>query len=274
MVRKRSRFSKYCSKMINPIEIRKSILKLCFEAKEGHIPSSFSIVDILTVLYKDVLKYHPENPDWEDRDYFILSKGHASVALYAVLQKAGYISENDLITFGKYDSPLGGHPDRNKVPGVEASTGSLGHGFPFAAGIALSMKIKCKPNYVYSLIGDGECNEGTIWETAMVAANCKLNNFIGILDLNESTSRCLPITNPVEKWSAFGWKVYDVNGHDINELKQTFRTISNCKTDRPSMVIARTVKGKGSKTLENNGFTWHHRSPTEEELKVILKELE
>lgn len=205
--------------MIQPLEIRKSILQMRYASGEGHIPSCFSVVEILIALYETILKYKPESPYWEDRDYFILSKGHASAALYAVLAKVGFIPEKDLLGFAKYESLLGGHPDRNKVPGIEASTGSLGHGFPFAAGIALGLNIKAKPNMVYTLIGDGESNEGSIWETAMVAAHCKLNNLIGILDVNQSTTRCLPLTDIAEKWTAFGWKVYEVGGRDFVALR-------------------------------------------------------
>ena len=260
--------------MIKPIEIRKSILQMCYAGGEGHIPSCFSVVEILVVLYENILKYRAENPYWEGRDYFILSKGHASAALYAVLEKVGFISEKELLSFAKYDSPLGGHPDRNKVPGVEASTGSLGHGFPFAAGIALGLKIKAKPNKVYVLIGDGECNEGSIWETAMVAASRKLNNLIGILDANQSQTRCLPLTDIAEKWAAFGWNVREVNGHNLRELEETFKSILNKEPSYPTMVIAHTLKGKGSNLLEDNSFAWHHKSPSEEEFNIILRELE
>jgi transketolase len=260
--------------MIQPIEIRKSILQMCYASGEGHIPSCFSVVEILIELYENRLKYRIENPYWEDRDYFILSKGHASAALYAVLGKIGFISEKELLSFAKYDSPLGGHPDRNKVPGVESSSGSLGHGFPFAAGIALGLKIKAKPNKVYVLIGDGESNEGSIWETAMVAAHRKLNNLIGILDANQSQTRCLPLTNIAEKWAAFGWNTHEVDGHNLQDLRETFKSISSKETSCPIMIIAHTVKGKGSRLLENDSLAWHHRSPTEEEFNIIMRELE
>jgi transketolase len=259
--------------MIQPIEIRKSILKMCFASGEGHIPSSFSVVEILVELYENVLKVRIDEPNWVGRDYFVLSKGHASAALYAVLAKVGFISEEELIDFAKYDSRLGGHPDRNKVPGVEASTGSLGHGFPFAAGIALGLKIQKKPNKVYVLIGDGESNEGTIWETAMVAAHQKLDNLIGILDANQSTDRCLPLTDIVKKWMAFGWKVHEVDGHNSLEIRTTLNIILQDKPSEPVMVIAHTVKGKGSHFLENNSFAWHHKSPSARELDIIMREL-
>jgi transketolase len=259
--------------MLEPLEIRRSIMQMCYAGGEGHIPSCFSVVEILIALYENVLRYQPQNPYWEDRDYFILSKGHASVALYAILAKVGFISEKDLLNFARYESPLGGHPDRNKIPGVEASTGSLGHGFPFAAGIASGLKIKNKPNRVFVLIGDGESNEGSIWETAMVAAHRKLNNLIGILDLNQSTTRCLPLTNVVEKWNAFGWQVHEVDGHNIQELENILKSISK-EAVSPTMVIAHTVKGKGSKLLEKDSHAWHHRNPSAEEFGAIMRELE
>jgi len=159
-------------------------------------------VEILAELYGNTLKYRNDDPQWEDRDYFILSKGHASLALYVVLAEVGFIQRLNSWTL-RIRKPSGGHPDRNKVPGVEASTGSLGHGFPFAAGIALGLKIKHKSNLVYVLIGDGETNEGTIWETAMVAARRRLDNLVGILDDNQSTGRCLPLTDVAKKMGCF-----------------------------------------------------------------------
>ena len=259
--------------MIQPIEIRKSILQSCSASGEGHIPSCFSVVEILAELYGNTMKYRNDDPQWEDRDYFILSKGHASLALYVVLAEVGFISEAELLDFAKYESRLGGHPDRNKVPGVEASTGSLGHGFPFAAGIALGLKIKHKSNLVFVLIGDGEANEGTIWETAMVAAHRRLDNLVGILDDNQSTGRCLPLTDVAKKWDAFGWKVHEVDGHNNVEIRTAFQSIARDKPASPVMIVAHTIKGKGSHLLENNSFAWHHKSPSPAELDIIMREL-
>ena len=259
--------------MIQPLEIRKSILQASSASGEGHIPSCFSVVEILAELYGNTLKYRKDDPKWEGRDYFILSKGHASLALYAVLAAVGFISETQLLHFAQYDSPLGGHPDRNKVPGVEASTGSLGHGFPFAAGIALGLKIQHKPNRVYVLIGDGEANEGSIWETAMVAAHRKLYNLIGILDDNQSTGRCLPLSDVAKKWAAFGWQVHEVDGHNIAQIQNTFQSVLKNKPASPVMIVAHTIKGKGSAILENNSFAWHHKSPSAFELGILMREL-
>ena len=259
--------------MIQPTEIRKSILQACSASGEGHIPSCFSVVEILAELYGNTLKYRKDDPQWEDRDYFILSKGHASLALYVVLAEVGFISAAELLDFAKYESRLGGHPDRNKVPGIEASTGSLGHGFPFAAGIALGLKIKHKSNLVYVLIGDGEANEGTIWETAMVSAHRRLDNLIGILDDNQSTGRCLPLTDVAKKWDAFGWKVHEIDGHNNMEIRTVFQSIVRDKPAGPVMIVAHTIKGKGSGLLENNSFAWHHKSPSAAELDIIMREL-
>jgi transketolase len=248
-------------------------LQACSASGEGHIPSCFSVVEILAELYGNTLKYRKDDPKWEDRDYFILSKGHASLALYAVLAEVGFISAAELLDFAKYESRLGGHPDRNKVPGIEASTGSLGHGFPFAAGIALGLKIKHKSNLVYVLIGDGEANEGTIWETAMVSAHRRLDNLIGILDDNQSTGRCLPLTDVAKKWDAFGWKVHEIDGHNNMEIRTVFQSIVRDKPTGPVMIVAHTIKGKGSGLLENNSFAWHHKSPSAAELDIIMREL-
>jgi transketolase len=239
-------------------------------AKEGHIPSSFSIVDIIHHLYAYVLKVDPNNPQWDARDYFILSKGHGCAALYIVLHKFGFLTLDHINSYSLKGGILGGHPDVVKVPGIEASTGSLGHGFPTAAGIALGLKIQKKSNRVYALLGDGECNEGTIWETALVASKQCLNNLTAIIDLNGSAAQILPVDPLADKWRAFGWDVLEINGHDENDLKLAF---SDQKiTDRPKIVIAHTIKGKGVSFVEGHG-KWHHRIPNPEELDAILGEL-
>ena len=170
------------------------------------------------------MKFKSNNPDWEDRDYFILSKGHASVALYVVLEKFGFISQKDLDEYGKFNAILGGHPDSTKIPGVEASTGSLGHGLPYAVGIALGQKIKKRSNKVYVLVGDGECHEGTIWESALVAQNLNLGNLCVIVDLNGSAAQILPHPDIKRQWKAFGWNVSEADGHNERELDSAFNT--------------------------------------------------
>lgn len=251
-------------------ELRETIVRSASLSKEGHIPSALSILDILWVLYDKILNLNSSNLDNPDRDRFILSKGHASLGLYAVLAKKGFISAKELNNFCTYDSFLGGHPDRNKVPGVEASTGSLGHGFPIGVGIALGLKIKKSPARVFVLVGDGESNEGTIWEGAMLAAHHNLTNLCCIVDYNHSTDRALLVGDLSLKFKAFGWDTVVVNGHDQKRLEEIFKEdFKNNK--RPLAIIAETIKGYGVKSMENNP-AWHHRSPNQEELATILKE--
>ena len=254
--------------------LRIKIAEVIQNAGEGHIPSSYSIIDILEALYRKFLKYDSKNPEWEDRDYFILSKGHGCAALYIILEKYGFISQHDLESKSKEDGILGGHPDCTKVPGIEASTGSLGHGAITAMGIALGLKIKNKKNKVIALVGDGECNEGTIWEMALVASNLKLGNFCVIVDNNRSTEQILPVHNMREKWESFGWEVYEINGHSEQEILSTLNQISfDCSQhSKPKIIIANTVKGKGVSFMEGHG-PWHHKIPTDEELQKIKQEL-
>jgi len=252
-------------------QLRESVVKSSYSSKEGHIPSALSILDILWVLYDKILKLGktPLNPD---RDYFILSKGHASLGLYAVLAEKELIPKKSLIDFCSFDSMLGGHPDRNKVPWVEASTGSLGHGFPIAVGIAMGIKIQDKKNRVFTVIGDGECNEGTIWESALLAAHHKLNNLYCVVDYNHSTDRALGVGNLTEKFKSFGWNSLEADGHNQDEIERMLKKVPE-KADTPTIVIAKTIKGYGIKSMENNP-AWHHRSPTTEELANILKEIQ
>jgi transketolase len=223
------------------MNLKQQIVQAAYDAGEGHIPSALSIVDIVSVLYDKIL-----GPD----DRFILSKGHGSLALYVVLFTKGMISKEQLITFGKYGSILGGHPDRNKVPGVVASTGSLGHGLPIAVGIALAKKIKGEPGRVYCLVGDGECNEGSIWEAAMLAVHHKLYNLTVVVDYNHSTDRALYLGDIADKFRAFGFG----------------------GPSSPVADIVNTAKGNGCARMADPA--WHHRIPNATELVEILKELE
>jgi transketolase len=255
------------------LALRRQIVEIITNAGEGHIPSSFSIVDIIATLYERHLKFNAKNPNWEERDFFILSKGHGCHAYYVVLARHGFISEQDLENCVKFDSILGGHPDRTKIPGVEASTGSLGHGLPFAIGIALGQKIQKKGNKVYVLVGDGECHEGTIWESALVGQNLKLDNLCCIVDLNGSAAQILPHPNIAQQWRAFGWSVLEVDGHNENELDKAFDHFKSNDNRRPTVIIAHTIKGKGVSFLECHG-PWHSRIPNDEEYRAIIKELE
>jgi transketolase len=250
-------------------DLRKQIVLAACGAGEGHIPSAFSVLDIIWVLYDKVLKYDPARPKWEDRDRFVLSKGHASLALYAVLAAKGFFDPKLLETFAKPGSILGGHPDWNKVPGVEASTGSLGHGLPVAVGKALARKIQQKPGRVFCLVGDGECNEGSIWEACLLAAHHKLDNLCLIVDYNHSTDRALRLEGLALKFHAFGFDTTHIVGHNPCDIEAALR--HQC-LEKPTAVVAETTKGYGCKRMENSP-EWHHRVPNAKELEEILAEL-
>ena len=250
--------------------LKRIILETAHKTKEGHIPSAFSILDILYVLYDSVLNVDPKNPEKTDRDYLLVSKGHSAVGLYAVLADRGFFPMSELDTFGHFNSRLGGHPDRNKVPGVEASTGSLGHGLPIAVGIAMGLGYKNELQRVFCIIGDGELNEGSMWEAILLAGEHKCKNLTCIVDYNHSIDRSILWGDLTEKFKAFGWDTLEVDGHDHAELKEVFQRSDR---GRPLAVIANTIKGNGCKSMENEPG-WHHRSPNEEELAQLLKELE
>ncbi|MBI2623045.1 MAG: transketolase [Candidatus Liptonbacteria bacterium] len=249
--------------------LKEKILRAATAAQEGHIPAAYSILDIVWVLYDRILGVTPENANDPDRNRFILSKGHAAVGLYVVLAEKGFISSDLLKDFGKFESPLGGHPDRLKVPGVEASTGSLGHGFPMAVGLALGAKIKKKPSRVYVIVGDGEANEGTIWESAMLAAHHKLDNLYCILDHNHSGDGAMGPGNMRKKFESFGWHASSIDGHD---QKAIHAALTQRVLGKPVAVIAETVKGKGIKIMENSP-EWTHKYPAPEQLETMAQEL-
>lgn len=253
-------------------ELRKQIIEMVYRGKDGHIPSAFSIVDILSVLYKDYLNVDPQNPEMPERDYFVLSKGHGCVALYVVLHRQGFLTPADIDAFCRPGGILGEHPDCTKVPGVEASTGSLGHGFPFALGVALGLRIRGMNNKVYVLVGDGECNEGTVWETALVAANLRLGNLCCIVDLNGSAAQILPVDPLRPKWEAFGWETHEIDGHCEAQIRGALDALTFSAVGRPKVIIANTVKGKGVPMLEGHG-AWHHRIPDENELQQLMEAL-
>lgn len=249
--------------------LRKEIVQIAYDTGEGHIASSFSVLNILNVLYKDILNIKKDNVYDDGRNIFIMSKGHASIGLYAVLEKYGILTEDQLKSFGSYGSILGGHPDKNKVPGVEASTGSLGHGFPIAVGMALGKKIQKLEGRVYTLVGDGELNEGSNWEAVLLAAQHRLSNFCCIVDYNHSTDRALSLENLKSKFEAFNWEVTEVDGHNEALMKEQLMAFHKI----PKVIIANTIKGYGCKRMENNP-EWHHKSPNEVELNEIMEELQ
>jgi transketolase len=251
-------------------KIRENILRISHHSGHGHIPTCFSIVELLRAVYESI-NYDPKRPDWDGRDIFILSKGHGALGLYCVLANYGYFPISDVFSFGAFESRFGCHADRFKVPGVELSTGSLGHGIGVAVGMALGIKLSGSPKKVFVLIGDGEANEGTVWEAIMVAANLRLHNLTILFDNNCSQSRCLPITNPEEKFASFGLTVLPVDGHDLNALKRAIQ--SPAAEGIPRVIVANTVKGRGCITLEREHFAWHRRSPNKEEMEILLGEL-
>ena len=257
---------------MNNKDLRKKIAEMVYRGKDGHIPSAFSIVDILAVLYDGILKFDPKRPLWPERDYFILSKGHGCLALYVVLEKYGFISRADLNVFCRQGGILGEHPDCLKVPGVEASTGSLGHGFPFAAGLALGLRIQGLNNRLFVLVGDGECHEGTVWEAAHVAANLQLGNLCVVVDWNGSAQQLLPHDDLQAKWRAFGWRTVMVDGHEGIEIRKTLLELPFRLNGDPTVIIAKTVKGKGVPLLEGHGI-WHHKIPNADEYQEILEAL-
>ncbi|MDC0236154.1 transketolase [Candidatus Pelagibacter sp.] len=243
------------------------IAELSFNAKEGHVPSALSILDIIWVIYNKVLNVKLIKSQSENRDFFILSKGHGCLAQYVVLEQKGIVSKKDLNSFCKYKSNFGGHPDSKKIKGVECSTGSLGHGFPFAAGVAYGNKLLNKKSKIIALIGDGECNEGSVWETCMIASHHNLNNLICIIDKNKSTDRALKIDNLNLKFKSFGWNTISIDGHSHKDIYKAV----NIKSEKPLAIIANTVKGKGINFMENNP-EWHHKTLSQDLFnQIILK---
>jgi transketolase len=259
-------------------EIRKKIFKAAYKGNTGHLASAFSIVEILSVLYfRGVLKYDPQNPTWVERDKLILSKGHACLALYSVLSMAGYFDEKVLDTYCRPGSALGGEPKLGDIAGIEASTGSLGHGLSFALGIAMANKFDDMNNKVYAIVGDGECQEGSIWEAVIAAAHYKLDNLIVILDHNK-----LQAMGPLEeiigmgvmadKWRSFGWQVEKIDGHNTNQIFEGLNRCAEQMNGKPKVIIADTIKGKGVSFMENVPI-WHYRMPNQAELEIVMDEL-
>lgn len=258
-------------------KIRIHALKMANSGGGSHIGSSLSIADILAVLYDSILKFNPKNPKWEDRDRFILSKGHAGAAVYAVLSESGFFPTSKLDTHYKDGSDLSGHVSHKNVPGVELSTGSLGHGLNVGVGMAKAGLMENRTHRIFVLLSDGECDEGTVWEAAMFAAHHKLDNLTAIIDYNkiqslDSTENTLGLEPFQDKWKSFGWSVIEINGHDHNELLTTFESLPK-KQKNPTVIICHTTKGKGVSFMENS-VLWHYRCPKGDEFKSALQELQ
>lgn len=258
-------------------EMRSDIVRMIAEAGSGHPGGSLSCADILAALYfGGVLDHDPERPDWEERDRFILAKGHAAPALYAVLAQAGYFPREELLTLRKLGTRLQGHPDSNLVPGVEVSTGSLGQGLSIAAGAAAGLRLDGAPQTVFALLGDGECQEGQVWEAAMTAAHFALDTVCAIVDdngvqLDGPTCEVMNVAPLADKFRAFGWQVLSVDGHSLDALAEAFRQAAATR-GRPTVLLARTVKGKGVSFMEGQP-AWHGKAPNDQELAAALAEL-
>jgi transketolase len=257
-------------------EARKLMVETLICAGCGHPGGAFSSIDVMTALYFDVMKIDPANPQWEERDRFILSKGHSSIALYTILHLRGFMSKETLLTFRQDNSLLCGHPDMHKVQGVEMSTGSLGHGLSVGVGLAVSGKMDHKAFRVFVLMGDGETQEGSIWEAAMFASHHKLDNLIGIVDRNMlqidgRTEDILALEPYKAKWEAFGWNVVEIDGHDFEQIIAALRQASG-SVGKPTLILANTVKGKGISFMEHN-LAWHGGGLKGEYAEIALKEV-
>ena len=257
-------------------QIRKGIIDAVYYGKSGHPGGSLSIADILTVLYFNELNIDEKNPKWEDRDRLVLSKGHCSPALYSCLANRGFFDVEKLKTFRKIDSNLQGHPDMNKIPGVDMTSGSLGQGLSVANGMAIAGKINKKNYRVYCILGDGEIEEGQIWEAAMTSNKYKLDNLCVIVDNNnlqiDGTIEEVMSSYPIdEKFRSFGFEIIKINGHDIDEILKAFEVAKNIK-GKPVCIIAKTIKGKGISYMENQ-VGWHGKAPNDEQYDIAIKEL-
>jgi len=257
--------------------VRKNALTAVFCANSGHPGGSLSVADILTVLYFEIMNIDPKNPKWEDRDRFVLSKGHCSPALYAVLAERGFFPKEDIKSFRCVDSYLQGHPDMKNTPGVEMSTGSLGQGICAANGMAISAKIWKKNYRVYVVLGDGELQEGEVWEAAMFAAHYKLDNLTAFVDFNglQIDGDIRKVMNPLpidEKFKAFGWNVINIDGHNYEEIYNAVLEAQKVK-EKPTVIVAKTIKGKGVSFMENDP-SWHGSPPKQEQYEKAIKELD
>lgn len=257
---------------------RKEIVEMIYRARSGHPGGSLSAIDAIVALYFHHMHHNPKNPKDPDRDRFILSKGHAAPALYAVLAECGYFDKKELLTLRQIGSILQGHPANTRTPGVEVSTGSLGQGLSFGVGVALAGKLDKKNYHVYVLIGDGESEEGQIWEAASIASHYKLDNLVALLDRNElqidgTTEEIFGLEPLSKRWEAFGWNVIEIDGHDFKQILDALDDACSMKNGKPTMIIMHTIKGKGVSFMENN-LDFHGRAPDDDEYIRAMKELE
>lgn len=256
--------------------IRRHIIKMTFTAQSGHPGGSLSYTDVITALFFKVMRHRSEDPSWEDRDKFVLSKGHAAPAYYAALAETGYFPVDDLVTLRKLGSHLQGHPCRMKTPGVEISTGSLGQGLSVANGMALASKLDRRQTRIFCLLGDGELQEGQNWEAAMLASHYKLDNITAFVDRNKMqidgpTEQIMSLEPLGDKWRAFGWNVIEINGHDMRQILEACEKATQVM-GKPTMIIAHTIKGKGVSFMEG-AIAFHGKAPNADEYRIALKEL-
>ena len=256
-------------------EVRSRLLSMIYKAKSGHPGGALSATDIVTALYFDILRVNPADPRWPDRDRFLLSKGHACPVLYTCLAMRGYFGLEHLDTLRQFESILQGHPIR-KTPGIDMTTGSLGHGLSLGLGMALDARLRGKKYFVYVMLGDGEINEGHVWEAAMAAAKFKANRLIAFVDRNrlQMDGCCddvMPMGDIAAKFRAFGWKTYEIDGHDMTAILETVEKARRTR-GKPACIVANTVKGKGVSYMEDR-FEWHGKCPSADELACAMKEI-
>ena len=261
---------------IQAFETRKAILQMIYTARAGHTGGSLSAADLMTALFFKILQLDPRNPKWEGRDYFVLSKGHCVEAYWAVLAHRGFFPKDELATFSQFGSRLIGHPN-NEVPGVEVNTGALGHGLSISVGMAIGLKKRKMTNRVFTLLGDGELGEGSVWEGAMAGGHYELDNLIAIIDRNHlqisgSTEDVMTLEPLAEKWKSFGWSVKEIDGNSMEEIVNVLTSVP-FERNKPSLIIAHTIKGKGVDEMENLA-KWHHGVPDSELFERAMNRLE
>lgn len=258
------------------LDIRHDVLNMIYKAKAGHPGGSLSAVEVITTLFFHVMNIDPGNPDWPERDRFVLSKGHACPTLYAALAERGFFDRKELDTLRQYHSILQGHPDMNKVPGLDMTAGSLGNGLSVGVGMALSARWKKQDYMTYVMLGDGECQEGMVWEAAMAASHHRLKNLIAIVDcngvqINGWVNDVMRVEPMADKWRAFGWAVIEIDGHDIHQILTALHDARAMRC--PTAILARTVKGKGVSFMEDD-WAWHGAAPNAEQLAQAMDEIE
>jgi transketolase len=257
-------------------QLRLDCIEMIYRRGAGHPGGSLSSADIIAALFFSKLRLNPGNPNWDDRDRFLLSKGHASSVLYAALARRGFFPIENLHRWGELDCHLQGHPDRLKTPGVDMTTGLLGHGIAIGVGLALAAKLNRQKHRIYTLLGDGECQAGVVWEGAMAANKYRTANLTAIIDYNDvqldgPVHEIMPVGPLVSKWQAFGWKTIEINGHNIRQILEALDFAEEIH-DRPTVIIAHTTKGKGVSFMENNSF-WHGNVPNEKQFQLAMREL-